>query len=259
MKLYNEIQENEDITNDRLLKNALFSHNFHKIPPIIGIITADQYGNTLMVFQYEEGDESNYNPIKSYLSEDDKSLLDIDLISMYFSSFKTFAGQTNIQNLSNLEIHGSNIKIQIYFLFDKYMIIIFLNSNTELNLKDKAQIVHYFEEQLINHEFEFKYFNATDSRNTIRKLEKKGKTWLKKLNVNYRDAFKNIYLKKHEMINFAMEKIAPIIQEELIEYFSGIPEDIVNNVTKEIRNKIQDKFCEFNSKLLNSSLLNLDP
>ncbi|MFX1502948.1 MAG: hypothetical protein ACFFDH_18455 [Promethearchaeota archaeon] len=259
MKLYNDIQENEDNINTRLLKNAFFSNNFHKIPPIIGIITADQYGNTLMVFQYEDVDDPNYNPIKSYLSEDDKSLLDIDLISMYFSSFKTFAGQTNIQNLSNLEIHGSNIKIQIYFLFDKYMIIIFLNSNTELNLKDKAQIVQYFEELLIIHEFEFTYFNATDSRKTIRRLEKKGKIWLKKLNRNYRDAFKNSYLKKHEMIDFAIEKITPIIQKELIEYFSGIPEDIVNNLTKEIRNKIQDKFCEFNTKLFNSSLFNLDP
>ena len=57
-----------------------------------------------MVFEYDNKNEGNYGPIKSYLSESDKNLLEIDLISMYFSSFKTFVGQINIQNLSNLEI-----------------------------------------------------------------------------------------------------------------------------------------------------------
>lgn len=258
MKVYNEIQDYENNINKKLIETAFFSYNFHKIPPIIGIITANKYGNTLMVFEYEERDEHNYSPIKSYLSDDDKTLLDIDLISMYFSSFKSFAGQTNIQNLSNLEIHGSNIKVQIYFLFDKFMIIIFLNSNADLTLKDKTQIVHYFEEQLINHEFEFKHFNATDSRKTIRILESKGKIWLKKLNRTYRETFENVFLKKHEIIDMVMDKVAPVIQKELNEYFVGIPEDIVNNVSKEIRNKIQDKFCEFNSTLFNHSILNID-
>lgn len=258
MKAYSEIQDYEKIVNKKLLETAFFSFNFHKIPPIIGIITADQYGNTLMVFEYEGRNTHNYGPIKSYLSEDDKSLLEIDLISMYFSSFKSFAGQTNIQNLSNLEIHGSNIKVQIYFLFDKFMIIIFLNSKVDLSLKEKTQIVQYFEEQLINHEFEFKYFNALDSRKAIRILENKGKSWLKKLNRNYIETFKNAFLKKHEIIEMVMDKITPVIQKELIEYFEGIPEDIVNNVSKEIRNKIQDKICEFNSNLFNHSKFNRD-
>ncbi len=68
-----------------------------------------------MVFEYDRNTENSYGPIKSYLSEDDKNLLELDLISMFFSSLKTFAGQTNIQNLSNLEIHGSNIKSRSIF------------------------------------------------------------------------------------------------------------------------------------------------
>ncbi|MFW9941906.1 MAG: hypothetical protein ACFFFT_12760, partial [Candidatus Thorarchaeota archaeon] len=125
---------------------ANFSYNFNKIPPIIGMIIADQFGNTIMVLEYDNLAEENYGSIKSYLSDNNKNLLEIDLISMYFSSFKTFAGQTNIQNLSNLEIHGSNIKVQLYFLFDKYMVIIFLNSKVDLTLKEKEQIIQYFEE-----------------------------------------------------------------------------------------------------------------
>jgi hypothetical protein len=162
MKTYNRIQNHGTSINGKLDEIAYISYNFNKIPPIIGIVIADQFGNTILVLEYENKPEENYDPIKSYLSEDNKNLLEIDLISMYFSSFKTFAGQTNIQNLSNLEIHGSNIKVQLYFLFDKYMVIIFLNSKVDLNLKEKEQIIQYFEEILIKYEFEFHHFNDSN-------------------------------------------------------------------------------------------------
>lgn len=35
----------------------------------------------------------------AYLCEDQKNLLEMDLISMYFSSLRAFAGQTNIQKI----------------------------------------------------------------------------------------------------------------------------------------------------------------
>ena len=241
MKVYNAVQDVENSPEENQTDIAYYSLNFNKIPPIIGIIISNKHGNTLMVLEYDSNTENNYGAIKSYLSEDDKNLLELDLISMYFSSFKTFAGQTNIQNLSNLEIHGSNIKVQIYFLFDKYMVIIFLNSKVDLNIKEKAQIVNYFEDKLIKYEFEFKHFNASNSRKILRMLENKGKVWLKILNKNYIQTYENAFLKKHEIIDTVMNKIAPIIQEELSEYLELIPEDILNNVSKEIRNKIQDK------------------
>ena len=249
MKVYNTVQDIENNSEENQTDIAYYSLNFNKIPPIIGIIIANKHGNTLMVLEYDSNTENSYGAIKSYLSDDDKNLLELDLISMYFSSFKTFAGQTNIQNLSNLEIHGSNIKVQIYFLFDKYMVIIFLNSKVDLNIKEKAQIVNYFEDKLIKYEFEFKHFNASNSRKILRMLENKGKVWLKILNKNYIQTYENAFLKKHEIIDTVMNKIAPIIQEELSEYLELIPEDILNNVSKEIRNKIQDKICEFNLKL----------
>ncbi len=249
MKVYHKAQYQANFLDKIINEIAYFSYNFNKIPPIIGIITADQFGNTLMVFEYDNKNKSSYGPIKSYLSKDDKNLLEIDLISMYFSSFKTFAGQTNIQNLSNLEIHGSNIKVQIYFLFDKFMVILFLNSKVDLNLKEKTKIIQYFEDNLLKYKFEFKYFNASNSRKVIRMLENKGKLWFKNINKNYMQTYENAFLKKHEIIDIVMNKIALIIQKELSEYLEGIPEDILNNVSKEIRNKIQDKICEFNLKL----------
>ncbi|MFW9972349.1 MAG: hypothetical protein ACFFDF_19340 [Candidatus Odinarchaeota archaeon] len=228
-----------------LLKSVYNSCNFNKIPPIIGCLIADQYGNTLMVIEYVSKNENNFGSIKSYLTENEKSLLEIDLISMYFSSLRSFAGQTNIQNLSNLEIHGSNIKIQIFFLFERYMIILFLNSKTDLNLREKTLIVQYFKEKLAKYEFEFKHFNAAKSRKVLSMLEIKGKAWLKQLNNNYLHHFNNNYLKKHEIIEELTREIKPIIKKVIKEYLEYIPRDIILNITKEIETKIQDLLFGF--------------
>ncbi len=220
MKVFNDFKMHEKILDNQLTEIATLSYNFNKIPPIIGIIVANKFGNTLLVLEYENEPKHNYGPINSYLSENDKNLLDIDLISMYFSSFKAFAGETNIQNLTNLEIHGSNIKVQIYFLFDTYMIILFLNSKVDFNLKKKTQIIRFFEEKLEKYEFEFTHFNALSSRKTIRMIRDKGNIWLKHLNKHYIQTFENAFLEKHEMIDILMDKIAPIIQRELGENLS---------------------------------------
>lgn len=246
MKIYNKIQNSGTLINRKSDELANFSYNFNKIPPIIGIVIADQFGNTIMVIEYENKPEEIYGSIKSYLSENNRNLLEIDLISMYFSSFKTFAGQTNIQNLSNLEIHGSNIKVQLYFLFEKYMVIIFLNSKVDLNLTEKEQIIQYFENLLEKYEFEFTHFNATDSRKTLRTLGNKGKIWLKKLNKSYIHSYQQKYLKKHDILDLLIRKISPTIEQVLNDYLERIPEEVIKDLSRELKNKIHDKICEFN-------------
>ncbi|MHA1486501.1 MAG: hypothetical protein ACTSSC_04960 [Promethearchaeota archaeon] len=230
----------------KLTETAYRSHNFNVIPPVIGIIISDQYGNTITVFEYESNDDDAYGPIKSFLSEDHNNLLEIDLVSMYLSSFKIFAGQANIKNLSHLEIYGSNIKAQIYFLLEKYMVIMFLNSNTDLNSKKRAQVIKYCEDKLINYESEFDNFNNTRSREILSLLEQKGSRWLKKFNIRYIQTFKNLYLRKHETTEELMNQLGMIIQSEIDEYLNYVPDEIVNNFSKELRNKIQDKLFEIN-------------
>ena len=244
MTFKSNFQKHKQIIDKKLEAISFRSNNFDIIPPIIGIIIADQFGNLIMVLEHDNKEGSKYPPIKSYLNENHKNLLELDLISMYFSSFKTFAGQTNIQNLSHLEIYGSNIKIQIYFLFEKYIIIIFLNSNTDLSSKEKAYILNYFEEKLGKYEYDFDNFNLTSSRRTISLLENQGKIWLKMLNNNYIRNSKKIYLRKHEKIEKFTINIEPIIRKELNEYLQYMPDDFVDNLCKEIINKIQDKMFE---------------
>ena len=247
-----EVQKHHDFIEKKLTETASRSHNFNVIPPIIGIMISDQYGNTITVFEYDSKDEKDFGPIKSYLSEGEKDLLEIDLISMYLSSFKIFAGQTNIKNLSRLEIYGSNIKVQIYFLFE-YMVIVFLNSQTNLTSKERTQVLKYCEDKLIKYKYEFENFNDKGSRGTLRILENNGKNWLKKFNVKYLQAFKNIHLRKLETIEKSMSEIGLIIQNELYEYLEHVPDEILNNLSKELKNKIQDKLFEFNPTLSENS------
>ena len=203
------IDNGEELINKKLADVAYRFDNYHKVPPIIGMIIADQYGNTIMVAEYD-CKNSKYGPIKSYLAEDDKNLLEIDLISMYFSSLKTFAGQTNIKNLSHLQIYGSNIKVQIYFMYNKYMLILFLNSNTELKPKIKSNLIDYFKLNLEEFEYEFDNFNLSESRKIIMSLEKEVKTKLKKLNQEYLQGYQQLYTRKHEIIDKTILEITPI-------------------------------------------------
>ena len=241
-----EAGKDDSFVEKKLTETAYRTHNFNVIPPIIGIIIADQYGNTIAVFEYDLNEIGNYTPIKSYLSEDQKNLLEIDLVSMYLSSFRIFAGQANIKNLSHLEIYGSNIKAQIYFLLEKYMVIIFLNSNTDLNSKERAQVIKYCEDKLVNYESEFDNFNDTNSREILSILEQKGKKWLKKFNIRYIQTYKNIYLRKHETTEELINQLGLIIQSEIDEYLNYVPDEIINNFAKELKNKIQDKLFEIN-------------
>jgi len=241
-----EARKDDSFVEKKLTETAYRTHHFNVIPPIIGIIIADQYGNTITVFEYDLNEIDDYGPIKSYLSGDQQNFLEIDLISMYLSSFKVFAGQANIKNLSHLEIYGSNIKAQIYFLLEKFMVIIFLNSNTDLNSKQRAQVIKYCEDKLINYEYEFENFNDTNSREILSILEQKGKKWLKKFNIRYIQTYKNIYLRKHETTEELMNQLGLIIQSEIDEYLNYVPDEIIINFAKELKNKIQDKLFEIN-------------
>jgi hypothetical protein len=235
----NIISKPEEIIKKKLINVSTRQNNYDVIPPIIGIIIGDQYGNALLLFEYKSSD-SNYKPIRHYLSGNDKDLIELDLISMYFSSFKVFAGQTNIKNLSNLEIHGSNIKTQIYFRFDDYIIIVFLNSNTKLNSKEQTEMVHHLEDLLSQYDTELKNFNLSSSKSVLKRLTKEGSRWLKRLNRSYLKKFQKSYLEKHENIEIFSDKLCRIVENEISEYLGKVDDALIYNLLREINIKVQD-------------------
>ena len=230
-----------------LIEFTYRENNFNIIPPFVGVLFADLFGNAIMTYEYDNN--SSYGSIKSYLTDNKESLLEIDLVSMYFSSFSIFASNNNIRDLSYLELHGSNLKIQISFLYDKFMIIIFLNSNTILSPKTQEQILKHFEDLIKNHGDSLVDFNNVDSKGVIRDLSYKGRSWLKKLNKHYIQDFKKGYLMKSDYIECFIEKIDPIIKNELDEYLQNVPEDIITDLSREIKEKIHNEVFELASNL----------
>lgn len=230
---------------------------FNKIPPIIGILFADLFGNAIMTFEYNNHN-GKYGPIKSYLLNENNSV-EIDLVSMFFSSFSTFASSTNIKDLSHLEVHGSNYKIQIHFLFDKFMTIIFLNSNTLLSLEHHEDLLHYLKNVVKNNDVMLANFNDKESKVMIREIKNKGNIWLKRFNKDYIEDFKNGYQMRFDNVEDFVEKLDPIIKKELRGYFPKIPKDTLNDLRREIKNKIQDKALDLVYEILkNAESMNND-
>lgn len=240
---------NKNSSQEAVIQYLYNNNDFDEIPPIIGVLLADLYGNAIMTYEFDE--KSEFGPIQSYLSErkGKKTMSEIDFVSMYFSSFKAFASDNNIKNLKYLEILGSNLKIQISFLDERFMIILFLNSNTVFSLKLHKYIMEHFNHLIIEQGYNLKEFNNQDAREIIGELKRNGSIWLKKVNKRYLKEFKEGYLKKTEYVSTFINKIGPIIHQELKEYLGTIPDEILCDISREIKNKIHNEAFELASEL----------
>lgn len=233
----------EKIINKKLIKFKNYKNQFSKIPPIIGLICAKKNGN--IVFQLESTlKNKSFKSLKECLTENDSKPIELDLISMYLSSFKIFAEQTNIKNLSHLEIYGSNIKAQIYFYIQDFIIILFLNSNTKLYHPFKSQILEYVENVIKSNHLILENSNQDASREKIPEIEELGSFWIEELNKKYIKSYNKEYLNTYFNSKEIINELLPIIEKELVYYFDSIPEDTISNIMKEIKTKIQDKIYD---------------
>jgi hypothetical protein len=232
-----------------LAKVACISNHFNEIPPIIGFIVADQYGNTILRIEYNLDENREYGPISSYLTAEDKNLLSFDLITMYLSSFKSFACQTKIDNVSHLEIHGTSIKISIFFLTYDYILMIFLNSRTYIHKNFQSYILNYFEEKFQKYKYEFTNFNESKSKRLLALIAVRGANWLQKINHYYLHKYQNQYLSNHLVIEELIEEIDPIIKKALQNYLEHFPDDIICDLTKELSHKIHNILLKFKINL----------
>jgi hypothetical protein len=234
-------------------KLACKSKNFDVVPPIFGIIVGDCYGNILMFNEFDSENNNNYGSLEFYLLCKSREVL--SLVPSFFSAFIALSKELNLRNMTHLEINSSNIKIRTFFLFKKYTIIVFLNSNTIFFSNIKSQILDHFYELLQKYDYEFSNFNFPKSRAIIHNLELKGKSWLEKLNSNYMNEFREDYSRKHENIDMFIKDVhKKIIQKTLREYcednefLTYESEFMINNISREIKNKIEEKLYEFASK-----------
>jgi len=244
--------KNEGLIADKLVNATYKTYNFNIIPPVIGIIISNHAGINLLVLEYDFENDENFKTIDSYISDDEKGIFKLDMVSSYFCSLKAIAGEINIQNLEHFEIRGSNIKVQVYFISEKFLVVTFLNSNTNLIPEERKKIKNYFKYLIAAHEFEFNNYNAECSRQLFRKLKKEGRAWLRKLNVHHEELYKSEYLRKHEIIENFSKMIDPRMKNIISENLETLPENIAENLSRELSTTIQDGLFDYLPKIQRS-------
>ncbi|MFX0071507.1 MAG: hypothetical protein ACFFAO_10500 [Candidatus Hermodarchaeota archaeon] len=230
----------ENRLNSKKVFLSLF--NFNRIPPIVGIILSTRSGLSILTYEYHTNDRNKYGSIDSYLNDNQEHLL--DLISMYLSSLINFADNINIENLNNVGIGGSNIKLKVFFKHADYMLIIFLNSNTDLSLRIQDFILDHFEKIFKKYSYFLEHYNEEGSIQIRKNLECSGEKWLKKLNRFYIEAYKKLYIAKDKKFEKFMANIKPLIFETLEYYLKYIPEDNKTDICREIYEKINNELSK---------------
>ena len=224
-------------------KAFLSLYNFNQIPPIIGIILSNKAGISILTYEYDENNRNRFGPIEKYLNEEQDDLS--DFISMYLSSLIGFAENVKIENLCHVGIGGSNIKMKIFFQDKNYMIIVFLNANTDLSLRIQDHILDHFSEVFEKYDWVFENYNDKNSIQIRKNLESIGQNWLKKLNRSYINTYEKLYLAKDIKIEKLMTSIKPIITHTVESYMQYVPDEIKTDICREIHEKVNSKLSEY--------------
>ncbi len=148
-------------------------------PPIIGFFIADKNGTIILMCELFEGALEYF--IKRDIKDDNKKInFDIELIPPFICALESFSDQICIQNLAELKLKGTNIKIHTVFCFSQYTITFFLNPFFKIKPFENM-IYEYFFKLFKKHKTEFENIYQPSSRDLISQVELKGRGWLRDL------------------------------------------------------------------------------
>jgi len=190
-KYFEEILNNfsiEDIVEIEKKFNLTRRSSEIKVPPFLGFFISDKCGINYVTVELDE------NTINFFLGKDFKEKVkkhdfDLDLISGFVSALENFSHEINIQDLTGLELKGTNIKLQI-FSFDEYNISFF--TNPKVNMKPlENKIREYFNLLFKKYRKQFSKVNQTGNTSILAHLSISEREWLKELNKSYKLRLKN--------------------------------------------------------------------
>ena len=145
-------------------------------PPIIGFFIADKSGTIILTCELFDG-ALEYFIKRDIKNEKTKSNFDIDLIPPFICALESFSDQICIENLTELKIKGTNIKIHTVFGFSQYTITFFLNPFFKIK-PFEDMICDYFIKLFDDHKTEFNNIYLPNSRKLISQIEINGRKWL---------------------------------------------------------------------------------
>lgn len=148
-------------------------------PPIIGFFIADKNGTIILTCELFEGALEHF--IKRDIKDENTKInFDIDLIPPFICALESFADQICIQNLAEIKLKGTNIKIHTIFCFSQYTITFFLNPFFKIKPFENV-IIEYFFKLFEEHKTEFENIYQPSSKYLISQAELKGRSWLRDL------------------------------------------------------------------------------
>jgi len=156
---------------------------FDSIPPFIGCLISDKAGKLIVSFEVFEGAISHHIK-KSNLNKQLEKSVNIDLIPMFVSAIEMLSEELNIQNLPEIEIKGSNIKLHILYCFDNFAITLFLNPRVDFKLVQNI-VKNYLANLFDEFKSDFANIIKISSQEFISFLERLGWCFLFELNNNY--------------------------------------------------------------------------
>ncbi len=145
-------------------------------PPIIGFFIADKNGTIILTCELFDG-ALEYFIKRDIKNENTKKNFDIDLIPPFICALESFSDQICIENLTELKIKGTNIKIHTIFCFIQYTITFFLNPFFKIKPFENL-ICEYFFTLFEEHKTEFGEIYQPSSRELLSQIEYNGRKWL---------------------------------------------------------------------------------
>ncbi|MFO8017759.1 MAG: GTPase domain-containing protein [Promethearchaeia archaeon] len=257
---YNQIMEGFSIEDfiGYSSSTRLKKKDVKNIPPFIGCIVSDDNGRICLKLEIEEGALAKYIsqiPRKGEVNQEVK--FDISLIPMFISAIQKFAREVNIQDLTSLDLKGSNLKMNV-FNHGKFLICIFMNPKTNFSYF-KYRIIDYFNELFEKYSKEFRKIAIQGSLDGMVNLKEPGNKWLRELNKSYNDSMIDLkiydedYSKElYNSIDQLYEEINQKLQVELkkvkqlkINLMKAILESDLNEISK-----IMDKAQEMRNRIV---------
>jgi len=146
-------------------------------PPIIGFFIADKSGTIILTCELFDG-ALEYFIKRDIKDENTKTNFDIDLIPPFICALESFSDQICIQNLAELKIKGTNIKIHTIFCFSNYTITFFLNPFFKIKPFEEM-ICEYFFKLFEEHKTKFEQIYQPSTRELFYQIELNGRSWLR--------------------------------------------------------------------------------
>lgn len=160
-----------------------------KVPSFIGYFISDKSGINYVTVELEDA-AINFFLGKDFKEKIKKKVIDLDLVSGFVSALEQFSQEINIQDLTGLELKGTNLKMQI-FSFKEYNVTFFTNPN--VNIKPiENKIRDYFESLFRKYRKKFEMVKQTGETSIVAFLRNREREWLKELNSSYEQRLKNL-------------------------------------------------------------------